>query len=365
VRSADVVILGAGLVGLAVAAEVSGRGASVLLVGESRLGEASPAGAGMLAPGAENAELPNDPVRNFAVSGRDMYPAFLKALAAETGIDVPFDRNGILELVDEGAPVLLPPGAEWMDARRLRELEPGLRSFQGAVHHPHDGAVDNVVLVEAMQRRVESRRSITVLRAGARSIDATHARPRAMLDGGDVVEGGSLVLATGAWVAQLEGLPRPLPVRPVRGQLLTLDGALTRHVIYGGGGYIVPRRGPRGAKPFERTVVGATMEEAGFANETTPEGLAELTAVARRVLAASTSVKLVSHWAGLRPITPDKLPILGPDPDVPQLLYACGHGRNGILLAPITGEAIGALAVGAQSPHDISTLSIERFVGVE
>src|SRR6185312_3668326 len=84
VRSADVVILGAGLVGLAVAAEASARGASVLLVGQPRFGEASPAGAGMLAPGAESAELPNDPVRNFAVSGRDMYPAFLSALRDET-----------------------------------------------------------------------------------------------------------------------------------------------------------------------------------------------------------------------------------------------------------------------------------------
>ena len=69
----------------------------------------------------------------------------------------------------------------------------------------------------------------------------------------------------------------------------------------------------------------------------------------------------MSHWAGLRPITPDRLPILGPDPDLPRLLYACGHGRNGILLAPITGEAIGALAVGAQSPHDLSPFAIERF----
>ena len=363
VRSVDVVILGAGLIGLAVAAEASARGAAVLLVGESRPGEASPAGAGMLAPGAESAELPNDPVRNFAVSGRELYPAFQNALRDETGIEVPFDRNGILELVDEGAPVLLPPGAEWIDAQALRELEPGLRSFQGAVRHPRDGAVDNVVLVQAMQRRVESRRAITVVRAGVRSINVTHARPRATLDDGDVVEGGSLVLATGAWAAQLEGLPRPLPVRPVRGQLLMLEGALTRHVIYGGGGYIVPRRGPFDVTPFERTVIGATMEETGFASETTPEGLAELTAVVRRVLPDSASVRLVSHWAGLRPMTPDKLPILGPDPDVPRLLYACGHGRNGILLAPITGEAIGALAGGAQSPYDVSALSIERFVG--
>jgi glycine oxidase len=364
VKSADVVILGAGLIGLAVAAEASARGASVLLVGESRFGEASPAGAGMLAPGAESAELPNDPVRNFAVSGRDLYPAFLSALRDETGVDVPFDRSGILELVDDGAPVHMPTGAEWIDEAGLRELEPGLRSFSGAVRHPHDGAVDNVVLVEAMQRRLESRRSITTVRASVRSIDVTHARPRATLDDRDVIEGGSLVIATGAWAGQLEGLPRPLPVRPVRGQLLMLEGALTHHVLYGGGGYVVPRRGPRGATPLERTVIGATMEEAGFVNETTPEGLAELTAVVRRVLPDSTPVRLVSHWAGLRPITPDRQPILGPDPDFPRLLYACGHGRNGILLAPITGEAIGALAVGAQSPHDVSAFGIGRFVEV-
>ena len=107
------------------------------------------------------------------------------------------------------------------------------------------------------------------------------------------------------------------------------------------------------------------MEETGFVNETTPEGLAELTAIARRVFPASASARLVSHWAGLRPITPDRLPILGPDPDAPRLLYACGHGRNGILLAPITGEAIGALSVGAQSSFDLTPFSIERFAEME
>ena len=258
-----------------------------------------------------------------------------------------------------------PPAAKWIDSHTLRELEPELRNFSGAVRHPHDGAVDNVVLLEAMTRRAESRRSITILRASVRSVNATLARPRAILDDRDVVEGGSLVIATGAWAAQLDGLPRPLPVRPVRGQLLMLEGALSRHVIYGGGGYIVPRRSPHGRAPYERTIIGATMEEAGFANETTPEGLAELMGVARRVLPESTPIQVMAHWAGLRPITPDRLPILGPDPELPRLLYACGHGRNGILLAPITGEAIGALAVGAQSPHDIASFAIERFVEAE
>jgi glycine oxidase ThiO len=361
VRTADVVVLGAGLVGLAVAAEAAARGASVLLVGETRFGEASPAGAGMLAPGAEGAELQSDVVMRFGIAGRDLYPSFLSALASETGTSVPFDRNGILELVDDGEPATRPHGTEWIDARALRALEPDLGDFAGAVLHPNDGAVDNFVLLAAMRRRVELRRTIETVRASARSVNVLAARPRVILEDGDVLEGGSLVVATGAWAAQLDGLPRPLPVRPVRGQLLMLERALARHVIYGGGGYVVPRRYPGAPESFDRTIIGATMEEAGFDSNTTPEGLVYLSAIAHRVAPGSASAQPLSHWAGLRPVTPDRLPILGRDPDAPHLLYACGHGRNGILLAPITGEAIGALAVGAPTQYDLSPFAIERF----
>jgi glycine oxidase ThiO len=361
VNSADVVVLGRGLIGLAVAAEAAARGASVLLVGEPRAGEASPAGAGMLAPGAESEELQSDAVRAFGVAARDLYPSFLRALQDETGIAVPFDRNGILELVSDGEPANRPPGSEWIDARALRALEPSLADFSGAVLHPNDGSVDNVVLFLAMQRRAESRRSITLVSAGVRSVNVSVARPRVILEDGDIVDGTSLVVATGAWAGQLDGLPRPLPVRPVRGQLLMLEGALSKHVIYGGGGYLVPRRYPDAPEPSERTIIGATMEDTGFDSHTTPEGLSQLNNIARRIAPAAASARLVSHWAGLRPITPDRLPILGSDPDIPHLLYACGHGRNGILLAPITGEAIGALAVGAPSPFAIAPFVIERF----
>lgn len=360
-RTTDVVVLGGGLIGLAVAAEAAARGAAVLLVGEARPGEASPAGAGMLAPGAESGELPSKAVRAFAVAGRDLYPSFLKALYDETGISVPYDRNGILELFTDGEPGPRPTGSEWIDASKLRELEPKLAAYSGAVLHPNDGSVDNVVLFAAMKRRAELRRSIAYVHGGARSVDLSRTRPRLTLDHGDMVEGGSLVLASGAWAAQLGGLPRPLPVRPVRGQLLMLEGALASHVIYGGGGYLVPRRYPDAPQPFERTIIGATMEEVGFDNATTPAGRAHLESIARRITPAASSALLVSHWAGLRPVTPDRLPILGADPDTPSLLYATGHGRNGILLAPITGEAIGALAVEAESPHDLSPFAIDRF----
>jgi glycine oxidase len=304
-------------------------------------------------------------VRDFAIRGRDLYPSFLRALHDETNIDVPIDRNGILELIADAEPARLPKGSEWIDARALRELEPALGAFAGAVLHPRDGAVDNLVLLAAMTRRVESRRTIQLVRSAIRAVNVSVTRPRVILEDGDVLEGGTLVVATGAWAAQLQGLPRSLPVRPVRGQLLMLEGAFAHHVIYGGGGYLVPRRYPDAPSPLERTIVGATMEDAGFENATTPEGRAALQAVAHRISPAAASANLISHWAGLRPMTPDSLPILGADPDISNLLYACGHGRNGILLAPITGRAIGALAVGAQSEYDLSPFSITRFARVE
>ncbi len=359
-RIADVVVLGGGLIGLAVAADAATRGATVLLVGETRVGEASPAGAGMLAPGPEGEELRSDAVRDFAGAGRDMYPSFLRALHNETGISVPFDRHGILELVTDAEAVHPSEGSEWLDARALRSLEPSLGDFAGAVFHPQDGAVDNVVLLQAMTRRAESRSAIGMVRSAVRAVSLAATRVRVTLDGGDVLESGTLVLATGAWAAQLPGLPRALPVKPVRGQLLMLEGALSRHVLYGGGGYLVPRQ-QFGAAAGDRTIIGATMEDVGFDNRTTLEGQRTLLEIACRVVPTSSLARVVAHWAGLRPMTPDTLPILGPDPAFPSLLYACGHGRNGILLAPITGEAIGALACGATSLFDLTPFSISRF----
>ena len=352
--TADVVVVGGGLVGLAVAAAAAARGASVCLITESRTGEASAAGAGMLAPGAESDALQGDAVIRFAVAGRDLFPAYLAALRERTDIDVPLDRTGILELAIEHEPRSHPAGSEWLDARALRTLEPTLAPFPGALLHPYDGSVDNVVLLQAMRRLVRTYSRVTVVAGRARALDTSGARPRVILAGDEAVEGASVVVAGGAWVAQLGGLPRPLPVRPVRGQMLSLGASGLSHVTYGGGGYLVPRTGGR-------TLVGATMEHVGYDNSTTAEARASLTAIAARLSPALGAAPLLSHWAGLRPVTPDALPILGHDSAAPGVLYACGHGRNGILLAPITGETIGAMAVGESPSFDLTPFSVDRF----
>lgn len=315
----------------------------------------------MLAPGAESDELGNDAVRTFALAGRDLYPSYVASLEAETGLRVYLDRSGILELMPEGEPARVPGGSEWVGGRALRALEPSLASVAGAVLHPNDGSVDNLSLYVAMQRRAETRRSLTVVTASVHSINVSAVRPRAILEDGDVVEGATMVIALGAWASRLEGLPRPIPVRPIKGQLLMLDRVHARHVIYGGGGYMVPRRWSNAGEVLERTIIGATMEDVGFDGATTQAGLDALNEIARRISPSTISATRVSHWSGFRPITPDRLPILGPDPELPQLLYACGHGRNGILLAPITGAAIGALATGGRSTYELSSFAIERF----
>lgn len=353
-NSADVIVVGGGLVGLAVAAGAASRGATVHLFGESRSGEASAAGAGMLAPAAEGDELHDDAVMRFAVSGRDLFPSYLEMLRDRTGIDVPLDRSGILEVAFDREPDTVPRGSEWLDARALRALEPTIGRAAGALLHPDDGSVDNVILLQALRRFARGFPGVTLVAERARSLDTSRPRPRVSTAAGEAVEGAHVVLAGGAWVGQLAGLPRPIPVRPVRGQMLSLGASSLRHVTYGGGGYLVPRAGGR-------TLVGATMEEVGFDSATTPEALQSLTAVAARLSPPLASAPLLSHWAGLRPITPDRHPILGPDPDVPSLLYACGHGRNGILLAPITGETIGAMLAGETPPFDLSPYSIARF----
>src|SRR5690606_25641798 len=121
----------------------------------------------------------------------------------------------------------------------------------------------------------------------------------------------------------------------------------------GPGGYIVPRGG--------RTVVGSTMEPVAYDHETTPEGLARVLAVGTAICPALVGVPTVERWAGLRPVTPDLLPLIGADPEHPALLYACGHSRNGILLAPLTGACIAALVLGTAPPADLSPFDPARF----
>lgn len=354
----DVVIIGGGLVGLATATACAARGADLTVLSAHRPGEASTAAAGMLAPGMESGDP--GPAHDFAIRARDLYPSYLDALAEMTGQRVPLIRTGVIELIADRDEAdrrheSMPPGALWLTSVQLHALEPDLSPPGGALFYPDDGAVDNVALMHALDAMVSANPAVRVLSETATGIALDGARPAVRLASGATLECDTLVIAAGAWTPALEGLPRPIPIEPLRGQMIEYADASLHHVVYGGHGYVVPRG--------SHTVAGSTMEHVGFATGTTPEALDDIASRALSLCPILAGARRQRTWFGFRPVTPDLLPILGRDPEVPALVYACGHSRNGILLGPLSGECVAALAAGEEPLADLSPFSITRFNG--
>lgn len=356
---ADILVIGAGLAGLCSAAAIVRQGMTVLLLESNERGQASSAAAGMLAPGVERSA---GAAHRFALAARDHYPAFIEALATVTGMRVQLSRAGVLEvaLSERAADAqrrLLPPGAEWLDAAAVAGLEPALAHVAGAILHPADGFVDNVALVAALRSLLDRDRLVTLRPARAAAISFSGQAARVHTESGDSYEAGAIVLAAGAWSSGIAGLPRPLPIEPVRGEMIALSEAGTgpalRHATYGPRGYVVPRA--------TETLVGSTMDRVGFDARTTEQARAELQAAAAEISPSLGALQVVRQWAGIRPLTPDGLPILGRDPDRERLLYACGHSRNGILLGPLTGDCVAALAAGGTPAYDLRPFVVTRF----
>jgi glycine oxidase len=359
--AADLIVIGAGIVGLCTALSLSDRGLRVCLIGEARPGEASPAAAGILGPSLEDTHGPQTPasVHAFALAARDRYVEYLPDLIERSGLSVSFNRLGILEAaMDTAAAEALRQSraGEWVDGRRLTALEPALEHAAGAIFFELDGAVDNVAMLRALRTAAECASYIVRIHETVAHIIVGEDGVTCTTADGEVYHAPRAVLAAGAWVSEIDGLPRALPISPLRGQMLAVGAPAERrprHVIYGPRAYIVPRA--------ERIAIGATLERVGFDVATTAAALADLRAGAAEIIPALAQAPMLSSWAGLRPATPDLLPIIGPDPDSPALIYACGHSRNGILMAPLTADCITALVVGDAPPVDVGPFRVDRF----
>ncbi|HEX5577191.1 MAG TPA: FAD-dependent oxidoreductase, partial [Gemmatimonadaceae bacterium] len=289
------------------------------------------------------------------------YPSYLEELAEETGIRVPLNRLGVLQVAlsergVQGLRKTAGPGSTWLDRADLATLEPTLGHALGAVHNPDDGAVDNVILLSALEHLASVSKLITRVAGNALSVDADADCARVALESGARLESSHVVLAPGAWGGQIGGAGYLQSIQPSRGQLVSYDAIGLRHVTYGPRGYLVPRTAGT-------VIAGSTMENAGFVSETTPEGLAKVRSAAEEIAPALAIAFVNASWAGLRPVTPDMLPILGRDPGNARIVYACGHSRNGILLAPITGETVAELVTEEPLSHDLSQFHPARFSG--
>jgi len=351
----EVIVVGGGLVGLACATAVAREGGRVRVVSSSEPGAASGVSAGILAPSVGSAPAS---ARNLGWIARDLYPEYVTALVSRTGRHVSLDRLGVLEVaLDETEAVAIRARLEgesiWVDADTLRRLEPSLAPAVGAALHPSDGAVDAAALLDAM--RASADRDSRVMCSTGRVIRVDgDASPLAVeLENGERIEGDMIVLAAGAWVGSIQGLPGPLPVVPVRGQILVFDTPGPRHVLMGEHGYVVSRG--------NRSLVGSTMERVGFDAATTAGGAEEIRRIALELSPSLGGSVPVAHWAGLRPVTPDLLPIVGRDTQCDGLIYACGHSRNGVLLAPLTGQVVADIVWRGSSAIDVGAYAPDRF----
>ncbi len=328
--SGEVIVVGGGLIGLAISAALAERGVEVTLISEHRPGEASPAAAGMLAPSVERAP---GPAHQFSIAARDRYPSYVEFLAERTGIKVPLNRLGILQVAFS---------------------EKGIKGLRKcAMFNAQDGAVDNVALLAALNKLCAAGKWIERLDAGVRSVKPAVDSCTVTTESGKQLTAGKVVIAAGAWVGKILGARLAKHVKPARGQLVSYSSTPLRHVSYGPSGYIVPRGSV--------TIAGSTMENVGFDTSTTASGVKKVRAAAEEICPVLASSKSTEAWAGLRPVTPDLLPMIGPDPKHPSLIYACGHSRNGVLMAPLTGDLIADLVTESPLSHDLSQFRPDRF----
>ena len=352
--TADVLIIGTGLIGLASAAAAAERGLSVLVVGQTRTGQASLAAAGILAPSIERAGGSADA---FGIAARDRYPSYIEWLRERCGFTVPLNREGIIQvaLTDAGVRGLrrgMSAEAQWLDERDVHAIEPALQHALGGVLNPHDGAVDNVQLYEALLSTVRSHPRVALV--DDTIVELAYPGVVEAIGQHAAYAADRVVVAAGAWSNLLRGIPRPIPVEPVRGQMISYLGVPMSRVVYGPTGYVVPRASGR-------TLVGATTEYVGFDSVTTPAGIDRLKRTAAEILPQLAGVEPNECWSGLRPMSTDLHPVLGVDPDEPRVVYATGHSRNGVLMTPLTGDCIAALLMGDPLPVDIEPFSIARF----
>jgi glycine oxidase len=309
----------------------------------------------MLAPSVERA---SGAAHDFAIAARDRYPAYVEFLAERTGIRVPLNRLGVLQVAlsakgIKGLKKTALPTSKWLDAKELADLEPALSHAVGAMFNPDDGAVDNTILLSALERYAADSKQITVVRDTATEIEPRESFATVRTTSGESHRGSCVVMAAGAWAGRIPGSRFANSVTPARGQLVSYPVNPVRHVAYGPRGYLVPRA--------NATIGGSTMENVGFDASTSEEGLRKVRLASEEICPALGSSALTRAWAGLRPVTPDMLPIIGFDPKYKSLLYACGHSRNGVLMAPLTGDLTADLVTATPLSYDLSQFRPDRF----
>ncbi|MFI5731445.1 glycine oxidase ThiO [Kribbella sp. NPDC051587] len=354
-HTSDVVVIGGGLIGLAIAWQLATDGLQVSVCDPTPGAQTSIVAAGMLAPVTE-VEYGEDDLLALNLAGVEAWPGFAARLEEATGLSAGLHQTGTLSVaydVDDAAELRrlaeyqrgLGLAVEVLSGREARKREPLLATgVSGGVWVPGDHSVDNRQAVTALLRAVEVSGVTLIRQSVSHVITAGTTAVGVQLADGSAVHAGQVIAATGPWSAQLNGVPAELraPVRPVKGEVLRLRvpeayrpalNHTVRATARGFSVYLVPR-------PGGELVIGATSNELGYDTRVLAGGVFALLRDARTVLPVTDELELVETIAGLRPATPDNAPILGPS-GLEGLLWATGHYRNGVLLTPITAAIVG------------------------
>lgn len=340
-KSWDVIIAGAGIIGLSLAMELRQRGATVLVLDRAEPGsEASSAAAGMLAPA--DPETPKA-LRPLAMASAKMFPAFVQRLESAGNTQVDFRRLGTIAFLEEAS---VPPGYKNLSIDDLQRLEPSLQNPGHSAFFVQEDSVDPLLLMQAALAAAQNR---GVEIRGHTAVAEMRARDNAVevVTQTNTFSAASSVDCRGAWSGA--------PVRPRKGQMLYVQPktSILQHVLRAPEVYLVPRSSGK-------ILIGATVEDVGFDKSVNPIVINQLVSAAAKYLPALASAPILQSWAGLRPGTPDGLPIIGPT-NTTRLFAATGHFRNGILLAPVTAQIMADLVQGRPSSQDIRAFSPYRF----
>jgi glycine oxidase len=367
-RPSDIIVVGAGIVGAAVAYELARRGVAVQIVDERQVGMgATQASAGVLAPYIEARE--DSAFLSLTVRSLELFDEFIARVSADSGIQVPYKRTGTIDIaasaddmrtIEANAALLARRGvnAVMLDASGVRAEEPHVSAdaVGGLLIETH-GFVAAGELTRALVAAARAR--------GAQLVEQTRVERIATTKDGAVVEtsrgslsAGAVVFAPGSWAGRIaiDGLKAQIPVRPVRGQLMSLawNGPPLRRVTWSSRCYMVPW-------DDGTLLLGATVEEAGFDERATVAGVRDLLDAACEIVPQAWSAGFRGARVGLRPATSDGLPIIGASSAVPNLVYATGHYRNGVLLAPLTAQLVADAMLDSRIDPLLAAVDPARF----
>ena len=364
----DAVIAGGGLIGASIALELADAGLNVALFDAREPGrEASWASGGMISPAPENpGMIPFVPMSLASVA---LYPEFIRRVESLTGMDVGYRKSGALDVILTGnaeeelsTVIALQHGvglkAKALSAEQARQMEPALtEELQAAIFREDEASLDTRAFTDATLKAAEQKGVKISARNGAKALWKVGNRCRGLILEDGQAEAKWTVIAAGCFSARIEGAAEYAPVSPAKGQMIALrsDSVEIQRILWLEHKYLVPRSDGR-------IIAGSTVERTGFDHDVTAGGVQLILREVMKMVPGLETARIEETWAGLRPDSPDHLPIIGPT-DVEGLLIATGHFRSGVLLAPVTARMIREWVVAQSVSVDWDRVSPMRFLG--